>query len=113
MKIWRRLFSIIDRVYTWAWENTTHRPWTYPMREWLDANPTRHSIILPIGIAFLMSCSYMVSFLLSNHFWWWLLCSAIIAFLWVLLGHLEWDTAGKHIKTVADFAKPKRYRQSK
>ncbi len=92
--MWHKAFHIIADLYKALWKNTSGRPWTYVMREWVDKHTRISGVILPCLFAGFIAATWPIS---QATIGWRIFLTILQAFAWMLTGHLFWDTAGAYI----------------
>ena len=89
------MVRLVGRLYDWLVSRTTHRHYTYIMREWAHRHPR---------LAWLLGTVFVVGAVVGQTVAGRLLgllavpVTGSCAFLLVLCGHLYWDTPGDYIE---------------
>ena len=85
--MWKKIGGILNDLYAALWRNTTGVQWTYLARRWAAAHPR--------SVPWVLLPAILLTILLQLVGGW---VGVVVGdFLFLLLGHLYWDTAGSYL----------------
>ena len=90
----------LKALYELVWRPTTHRPWTYQIRDW-----TRHHPLRVWPIVAVISTAFFVGQMEAVRLFGWPAAPFVVFadFMAYVAGHLWWDTGSDYVLETDDF----------